>query len=63
MAVRIRQASHETLCASMEKAQLISMIHFLEKREEASVKENLELKELDNRIILKVGEDKNEFVR
>ena len=30
----------------MEKAQLISMIHFLEKREEASIKENLELKEL-----------------
>ena len=30
----------------MEKAQLISMIHFLEKRDEASKKENEELKEL-----------------
>ena len=30
----------------MEKAQLISTIHFLEKRDEASKKENLELKEL-----------------
>lgn len=30
----------------MEKDQLISMIHFLEKREEASNKENLELMEL-----------------
>lgn len=28
------------------KEQLISMIHFLEKRDEASKKENLELKEL-----------------
>ena len=32
--------------SSMNKAQLISMIHFLEKRDEASKKENLELKEL-----------------
>ena len=32
--------------ASIDKAQLISMIHFLEKRDEASKKENLELKEL-----------------
>ena len=32
--------------ASMDKAQLISMIHFLEKRDEESKKENLELKEL-----------------
>ena len=32
--------------SSMNKAQLISMIHFLEKREEESKKENLELKEL-----------------
>ena len=30
----------------MDKAQLISMIHFLEKRDEASKKENEELKEL-----------------
>ena len=32
--------------SSMDKAQLISMIHFLEKRDEESKKENLELKEL-----------------
>jgi prefoldin subunit 5 len=32
--------------SSMNKAQLISMIHFLEKRDEASKKENDELKEL-----------------
>lgn len=32
--------------ASIDNAQLISMIHFLEKRDEASKKENLELKEL-----------------
>ena len=32
--------------SSMDKAQLISMIHFLEKRDAASKKENLELKEL-----------------
>ena len=31
---------------SMDKAQLISMIHFLEKRDEASKKENEDLKEL-----------------
>ncbi len=31
---------------SIDKAQLISMIHFLEKRDEASKKENEELKEL-----------------
>jgi len=30
----------------MDKAQLISMIHFLEKRDEASKKETEELKEL-----------------
>ena len=30
----------------ISKAQLISIIHFLEKRDEASKKENLELKEL-----------------
>ena len=30
----------------MDKTQLISMIHFLEKRDEASKKENEELKEL-----------------
>lgn len=46
MTVRIRQAPQETPSVSMEKAQLISMIHFLEKREEASNKENLELMEL-----------------
>ena len=32
--------------SSMNKAQLISMIHFLEKRDEESKKKNLELKEL-----------------
>ena len=32
--------------SSMNKAQLISMIHFLEKRDGESKKENLELKEL-----------------
>ncbi len=32
--------------ASMDKAQLISMIHFLEKRDGESKKENLELKGL-----------------
>ena len=32
--------------ASMDKAQLISMIHFLEKRDEEHKQENLELKEL-----------------
>ncbi len=32
--------------ASMEKAQLISMIHFLKERDEESKKENQELKEL-----------------
>ena len=32
--------------ASMDKTQLISMIHFLEKRDEESKKENDELKEL-----------------
>ena len=32
--------------ASIDKAQLISMIHFLEKRDEESKKENEELKEL-----------------
>ena len=31
---------------SIDKAQLISMIHFLEKRDGESKKENLELKEL-----------------
>ena len=31
--------------ASIDKAQLISMIHFLEKRQETSKKEKLELKE------------------
>ena len=31
---------------NISKAQLISMIHFLEKRDETSKKENLELKEL-----------------
>ena len=30
----------------MDKAQLISMIHFLEKRDEEQKQENLELKEL-----------------
>ena len=35
-----------TLYASTDKDQLISMIHFLEKRDEASKKENLEPKEL-----------------
>ena len=33
---------------SMEKDQLISMIHFLEKRDEASKKENENLKEFFN---------------
>ena len=32
--------------ASMDKTQLISMIHFLDKRDEESKQENLELKEL-----------------
>lgn len=32
--------------ASMDKEQLISMIHFLEEREEEQKQENLELKEL-----------------
>ena len=32
--------------SSMNKAQLISMIHFLEKRDEEQKQENLELKEL-----------------
>ena len=32
--------------ASIDKEQLISMIHFLEERDEASKKENLALKEL-----------------
>ena len=32
--------------ASIDKAQLISMIHFLEKRDEEQKQENLELKEL-----------------
>lgn len=32
--------------ASIDKPQLISMIHFLEKRDKESKKENLELKEL-----------------
>ncbi len=36
----------EDLYASIEKNQLISMIHFLEKCDEASKKDNLELKEL-----------------
>ena len=31
---------------SIDKAQLISMIHFLEKRDEEQKQENLELKEL-----------------
>lgn len=35
-----------TLYASMDKPQLISMIHFLEERDEENKKENLELKEL-----------------
>lgn len=35
-----------TLYASTDEPQLISMIHFLEKRDEASKKENLALKEL-----------------
>ena len=35
-----------SLCDEMDKAQLISMIHFLEKRDEESKKENEELKEL-----------------
>lgn len=35
-----------TLYASTDKPQLISMIHFLEKRDEASKKENEDLKEL-----------------
>ena len=36
----------DSIIQLMEKAQLISMIHFLEKRDEASKKENEELKEL-----------------
>lgn len=32
--------------ASIDKAQLISMIHFLEERDEENKKENLELKKL-----------------
>lgn len=32
--------------ASMDKEQLISMIHFLDKRDEESKKKNLKLKEL-----------------
>lgn len=35
-----------TLYASTDKPQLISMIHFLEKRDEEQKQENLELKEL-----------------
>ena len=35
-----------TLYASMGKTQLISMIHFLEKRDEEQTQENLELKGL-----------------
>ena len=35
-----------TLYSSKDKPQLISMIHFLEKRDEASKKENEALKEL-----------------
>lgn len=35
-----------TLYASMNKPQLISMIHFLEERVEEQTQENLELKEL-----------------
>lgn len=44
VAVRIRQAPQETPSVSMEKDQLISMIHFLEKREELSKKETQILK-------------------
>lgn len=36
----------KSLYALMDKSQLISMIHFHEKRDEESKKENLELKEL-----------------
>ena len=36
----------KSLYASMDKFQPISMIHFLEERDEASKKENEELKEL-----------------
>ena len=35
-----------SLCDKMDKAQLISMIHFLEKRDEEGKTENEELKEL-----------------
>lgn len=45
--------------SSMNKAQLISMIHFLEKRDGESKKENLELKEL----IKELRENHNQKVK
>lgn len=40
------KSEDNTLYSSKDKPQLISMIHFLEKRDEASKKENEALKEL-----------------
>ena len=42
----INMQTAEDPYASMDKAQLISMIHFLDKHDEQSKKENEELKEL-----------------
>ena len=42
----INMQTAEDPYASMDKAQLISMIHFLEKRDEQSKKENEELSQL-----------------
>lgn len=45
-----------TLYASIDKPQLISMIHFLEKRDEESKKKNLKLKKL----VKELGEAHNQ---
>ena len=42
----IRTYAHSVWLLARGKEQLISMIHYLEKREEESKQENLELKEL-----------------
>lgn len=47
----------------MEKAQLISMIHFLEKRDEEIKKENEELKELLRSLREEYGEDAEQTQR
>ena len=47
MKLESRNMKPTSLCDErMNKAQLISMIHFLEKRDEEQKQENLELKEL-----------------